>query len=423
MKMIVIADDFTGANDTGVQLAKKGARTDVMLTTGQTSSRRADVLVINTESRASAAHEAARAVTEALSPWRQSADRPVVYKKIDSTFRGNVGAEIEAALHASGKGLALIAAAIPNAGRITLNGECLVHQVPLAQTEFASDPRTPIVSSCIKTLLEQQSTLPIIDVPLAQIRAGELQRLLAEYADQAPMMVVADAVTEHDLSLIADAALAQPDLPLLVGAAGLASALPTSLYLKARQALPVLVLAGSMSEVTRAQIAQALSSQRAVAVDIDVAQLLGGEKEAYNHQLIKQACAVLDRGQHCILRTSRSEADRHQIDALCQRFDCSRARLGERLSQRLGELTLAILDQTRIGGLFLTGGDIAIAVAQALGAQGYRIQQEVAPCIPCGCFINSELDDLPVITKAGGFGSESTLCDALSFIEEMYCDH
>lgn len=423
MKMIVIADDFTGANDTGVQLAKKGARTDVMLTAGQKPSRRADVLVINTESRACNAHEAARAVTEALSPWSQLADRPVVYKKIDSTFRGNVGAEIEAALHASGKRLALIAAAIPGAGRITLNGECLVHQVPLAQTEFASDPRTPIVSSRIKTLLAQQSGLPIIDVPLAQIRAGALKALLAEYARQAPAIVVTDAVTDDDLSLIAEAALAQPEMPLLVGAAGLASALPSSLYLKARQALPILAIAGSMSEVTRGQVALALSNQRAVAVDIDVERLLGAESEAWCRQFVEQACAVLDRGQHCILRTSRSEADRYQIERLCQHTQLSRAQLGERLSQRLGELTLAILGKTRIGGLFLTGGDIAIAVAHALGAQGYRIQHEVAPCIPCGCFINSELDDLPVITKAGGFGSESTLCDALSFIEEMYCDH
>ena len=52
MKMIVIADDFTGANDTGVQLAKKGARTDVVLNELPQSTRRTDVLVINTESRA-----------------------------------------------------------------------------------------------------------------------------------------------------------------------------------------------------------------------------------------------------------------------------------------------------------------------------------------------------------------------------------
>ena len=69
MKMIVIADDFTGSNDTGVQLAKKGARTEVMLTPDQKPSRRADVLVINTESRAMPAAEAGKAVAQALAPW------------------------------------------------------------------------------------------------------------------------------------------------------------------------------------------------------------------------------------------------------------------------------------------------------------------------------------------------------------------
>lgn len=68
MKMIVIADDFTGSNDTGVQLAKKGARTEVMLTATQKPSRRADVLVINTESRAISAAQAEQAVQQALAP-------------------------------------------------------------------------------------------------------------------------------------------------------------------------------------------------------------------------------------------------------------------------------------------------------------------------------------------------------------------
>ena len=108
------------------------------------------------------------------------------------------------------------------------------------------------------------------------------------------------------------------------------------------------------------------------------------------------------------------------IDALCRNVEMSRQQLGELLSQRLGVITLRIIEQARIGGLFPTGGDIATAVASALGAEGYRIQSEVAPCIPCGTFVNSEIDDLPVITKAGGFGADMTLCDALYFIEEMY---
>lgn len=420
MKTIVIADDFTGANDTGVQLAKKGARTEVMLFAGQQPSRRADVLVINTESRALSPSDAAKAVTQALAGWKQQ--DLLIYKKIDSTFRGNVGVEIEAALHASGKGLALIAAAIPGAGRTTLNGECLVHQVPLAQTEFASDPRTPINSSRIKTILQQQSGLPVTEVALPAVRSGELAALLRQYQHQTPAMIVVDALTEQDLSVIAEAALSLAETPLLVGAAGLAAALPASACITTHLALPVLVLAGSMSEATRRQVALAISQQRAQVVEIDVAQLLKDESPVVS-ELVQQATSLLAAGQHTILRTSRSEADRHQIDRLCQHMQLSRAALGEQLSQRLGKLTLAIIESTRIGGLFLTGGDIAIAVAKALGAEGYRIQQEVAPCIPCGALINSEIDDLPVITKAGGFGTENALCDALSFIEEMYSDH
>lgn len=108
MKMMVIADDFTGSNDTGVQLAKKGARTEVMLSASQKPSRRADVLVINTESRAMPADQAASAVYAALSPWCETSPAPLVYKKIDSTFRGNIGAEVTAAMRASQRKLAVI---------------------------------------------------------------------------------------------------------------------------------------------------------------------------------------------------------------------------------------------------------------------------------------------------------------------------
>lgn len=164
MKMIVIADDFTGSNDTGVQLAKKGARTEVMLTPAQKPSRRADVLVINTESRAMPAMQAATAVQQALAPWCGDVTTPLVYKKIDSTFRGNVGAEVTAAMRIAGRTLAVIAAAIPAAGRTTQDGLCLVHGVPLLETEFASDPKTPIHSSRIAELVALQSDIPVHEV-------------------------------------------------------------------------------------------------------------------------------------------------------------------------------------------------------------------------------------------------------------------
>lgn len=423
MKMIVIADDFTGSNDTGVQLAKKGARTEVMLSAAQKPSRRADVLIINTESRAACAEQAAETVRRALAPWCGAAGVPVVYKKIDSTFRGNVGAEIVAAMQTSGSRMAVIAAAIPSAGRTTQDGLCLVHGVPLLETEFASDPKTPITSSRIAELIARQSNLPVHEVHLDSLRRGGLSAVLSAWATDGECMVVVDAVEERDLMLIAQALCEQERLPLMVGAAGLANALPVSLFMQGQQALPVLVVAGSMSEVTRRQVEHALCEGRAEVVDIDASRLISSAYTLEISSVAEQACAQLSRQHHTILRTSRSAQDRQLIDNLCETAGMSRQQLGELLSQRIGEITLQILGQARVGGLFLTGGDIATAVACALGAEGYRIQSEVAPCIPCGTFINSELDDLPVITKAGGFGSDSTLCDALYYIEEMYSGH
>ncbi|EGI1468206.1 hypothetical protein IF526_002930 [Salmonella enterica] len=273
MKMMVIADDFTGSNDTGVQLAKKGARTEVMLSASQKPSRRADVLVINTESRAMPADQAASAVYAALSPWCETSPAPLVYKKIDSTFRGNIGAEVTAAMRASQRKLAVIAAAIPAAGRTTLEGKCLVNGVPLLETEFASDPKTPIVSSRIAEIVALQSEIPVYEVFLQDVRRGGLSALLTAYAAEGEGIIVVDAVEERDLTLIAQAACEQPSMPLLVGAAGLANALPVELFMQDRQRLPVLVVAGSMSEATRRQVDNALCRGRAEVVDIDAARV------------------------------------------------------------------------------------------------------------------------------------------------------
>lgn len=65
-------------------------------------------------------------------------------KKIDSTLRGNIGAEIEALMKACGITGAVVAPAFPQAGRTTVAGECWVNGVRITETEFASDPKTGI---------------------------------------------------------------------------------------------------------------------------------------------------------------------------------------------------------------------------------------------------------------------------------------
>ncbi|KGI83365.1 membrane protein, partial [Exiguobacterium mexicanum] len=117
-----------------------------------------------------------------LKPFLSQTEKPLIYKKIDSTFRGNIGIEIETVMSEANLKLAIVAAAIPAAGRVTLNGECLVNGKPLIETEFASDPKTPVVSSRIQTIIHQQTALPVIEISLEQIRSGQFATWLQTQA-------------------------------------------------------------------------------------------------------------------------------------------------------------------------------------------------------------------------------------------------
>ncbi len=122
-KLAVIADDFTGANDTGVQFSKKGLKTIVVTNTQNVENvlEKLDVLVIDTESRVADKKTAYEKVSETVKTLK-SHGFEFIYKKLDSTLRGNIGIEIAAAMDAAGVNLALVAPALPSNGRTTIGG-------------------------------------------------------------------------------------------------------------------------------------------------------------------------------------------------------------------------------------------------------------------------------------------------------------
>lgn len=179
-QVLVLADDFTGANDAGVSLAEAGMSVEVAFSAGQPST--AQALILNSDSRAMSAAAAADKVTGLL----RGAARFVPHwqvKKIDSTLRGNLGGELEAMMAAHGCRLAVVAPAYPAAGRHTRDGRCYVHGVALDQTEFASDPKTPVSRAEISEIIAMQSRLPCLTLnaarlPAALATAGEEKRVL-----------------------------------------------------------------------------------------------------------------------------------------------------------------------------------------------------------------------------------------------------
>ena len=398
-EVVVIADDFTGANDAGVSLALSGKKVSVAFQTPFTGDT--DALVINSDSRALGASEAA----EKLTRYADEIDGAKwLVKKIDSTLRGNPGAEVAALLRLSGQRQAIIAPAFPAAGRTTQNGICLVKGVPVTETEFASDPKTPVRHAHIAAVLAEQTALTSLVVNPAQLTValqGDAQ------------LVIVDAQSDDELDQIINAAFACEERPLLVGSAGLCDALARRLATP-RQLLAVI---GSMSEIAQEQIQRVCNQRNVSRVLIDINDVFNHAMAGYEEQI----AAALSAGQHCVVHTCADTQARHQIDALCQQRGLSRAALGETISAFLGELTRKVLERHNPAALYVSGGDVAMAVASALGAQGFAIRGQVAQCVPFGRFLGCRWQG-PVMTKAGGFGTATTLLEVLHFIEEKMSD-
>ena len=92
--LFVIADDFTGALDTGVQFASYGAATKVVVGTGLQAleaDAQTQVLVVDAETRHLPAAQAYDTVYR-LVRWAKEKKIGCIYKKTDSALRGNMEA-------------------------------------------------------------------------------------------------------------------------------------------------------------------------------------------------------------------------------------------------------------------------------------------------------------------------------------------
>ena len=102
-KIVVLADDLTGANDTGVQFAKQGLASLVLISLPDPPLELdEDVLIVDTQSRALPPAEAYERVARAVALFKDRGPFQALYKKIDSTLRGNLGSEIDALMDVCG---------------------------------------------------------------------------------------------------------------------------------------------------------------------------------------------------------------------------------------------------------------------------------------------------------------------------------
>ncbi|NLM93948.1 MAG: four-carbon acid sugar kinase family protein [Firmicutes bacterium] len=424
IRLGLVADDLTGSNDTGVQFAKQGLGTLVILELAGAEAAIAgaagyDVLVINTDSRAD---DPATARSKARQGAKILLDAGIeyIYKKIDSTLRGNLGAELEGVMDAAGAEAAFFIPALPALGRTTVGGFHLVRGVPVSQTEIARDLISPVTESHIPTLLAGQCQRPVGHIPLGTVLAGveEVKKAISDGMKAGQAIFVIDATTEEHL-LVAAQAIVDMDLARVTcGSAGLAEILPRVLGLgqeRAPKGLPVLTVAGTRSQVTVEQVKTAVR-RNGVALILAQDDAFGDEQSRKQEiaRLVEEVRRGLGQGSDVILAMEGTMTGTSKTPIV------DPAELSRLIAAGLGEVTAQIvLGGPPISGLILTGGDTALAVCRRLQAPGLSICDEVLPGIPYSRLLNGEAPGTKVVTKAGAFGDREALIVAMDYLKSL----
>ncbi|WP_436925387.1 four-carbon acid sugar kinase family protein [Halosimplex amylolyticum] len=408
---LVVADDLTGAMDTGHGFAERGRSVRVRRSTGadppDTATGPADVLVVDTDSRDDDADVAATAVARAVDTHPAG----LVYKKVDSTLRGNVVAEVDAAVAAAGADLAVVAPAFPATGRTTEDGRHLVDGTPLAEAGYGAS------ESALRAFFTP-SAYPVGRVDTATVAVGAdtvADRLAALAADDRPALAICDAHTDDQLAAIADGAESVDLDVLFVGSGGLAAhvAVPGEAAAAADPRTDssgesgVLGVVGSVNERTLAQLA---AVDGAAVVRLDPAAAVRDPEET-GRAAAETLTTLLDRRGRAVVTAATGADDVSAAERAAADVDAVAA---DRIATALAAAARATVDGAAPGVLFLTGGDVAGAVLDALGADELALTGEsVAEGVPEGRIATGPAAGTRVVTKAGGFGGERVILNCL----------
>jgi uncharacterized protein YgbK (DUF1537 family) len=398
----VIADDVTGAADTGAQFARAGYRTGVAFHGAPVPpADDLDAVVVDTDSRLLAPADAAPRVAAAARALRSV---PLVYKKVDSTLRGPVAAEIAAVLHDGGRTRAVVAPAFPAAGRTTRGG---VHHVD-------GTAEADIARLLAAAGLGDAAVLSRDDI-------ADPRRVAAAVAEH--VCTIADAEEEADLEALVRG-VPDPAGVLWVGSAGLAGALgalrrgPRSPAAHVEAAGPrVLAAIGTATPTARAQVRRLAAVPDVTDVPLRLDLLARGRDDEAVDAAVAAAAAALHAACPAVVHTTATHDRADAAVATHLSHDrrvvaASSADLARRIPPALAAVARRLAGDPGLDALVLSGGTTAVHVARALGASGLLVEAELEPGVPVSRLLGPR--PYPVVTKAGAFGDPATLVHAVA---------
>ena len=423
----VSADDLTGANDTALQFHLKGANTQILLSDEieLLNLKGTQVWAISTESRNVDSNTAYEKVVKIANMFKEKLNPDFLYKKIDSTIRGNIAVEILGILSVFEYDASIIVPAFPAEMRTTVGGYHMLKGIPMERTEMACDPHSPIRESHLPTLLRTQLPDKYSDI-VGQIElktvmkgAGPILQKIKELIDSGKRIIVADAVSTVDIEQIALALNKSDSRILPAGAAAFAQCLGEYWFsdienehiIKTLPSLPKFIVSGSATQITANQIERLENSDEfdnILAVNLDIKTVLSGVSD----ELTDRVVSNLNLGNTVVVHTSELIKDFDGFSDDSFNAELTKANLADVITDFLAELTRRVTSKTE-AILITLGGETSYKCCQAIGAHQLQLVDEVAPAIALSMDYKAQW----IVTKSGNLGGVNTLIDILRYFE------
>lgn len=358
-----------------------------------------EVLAIDIESRHSSRESAYRAVY-GLVKTAIDCGIACIYKKTDSSLRGNIGAELQAVLDASDANKLNFIPAFPKNNRVTVGGHHYVNGVEVGKLVFGRDPFEPVRHSYIPDIIHEQSSVNVLlstsDIPINE-----------------RTILIHDASDEEDLERIAQT-IKQENVQVLAGCAGFAEYLPQLIHFKKTgrhvqiTGKAVLVISGSLNDIALRQINHArfhgypvttLSPEQKVRPDY--------WKHGENEEFLDRIRHNIEHSGIAIIESVSKKEDLIKTNELAKQCGLNKNEMRIRALENIAAMVSTILSGIRIDTLVVFGGDTLIGITEKMGMSGIIPIAEIAPGVVLSEPVNYQ--GIRIVSKSGGFGDEDII--------------
>jgi uncharacterized protein YgbK (DUF1537 family) len=403
-----IADDFTGASDLANTLVQQGMRVVQVIGTPQNDLdlKDAQAVVIALKSRTAPVNEAVSSALEALVWLRQKGAKQIFFKycsTFDSTDEGNIGPVSDALLDATHSDFALVCPAFPENGRRVFQGHLFVHDLLLSDSSMKDHPLTPMTDSNLQVLMRAQSNkqIGLIAHDVVSQGASAIVECVKRLKSEGVSFAIIDAISNSDLITIGTVAA---EHTLVTGGSGIALGIPKAMREAGHLTEPIpvrigtgrgrkIVLAGSCSSATRAQIKYVADKWPCRMIDVD--DIYSGR------DVVGEVVRWSSRQPDTVPVLIYASTDPENVAETQKRY-------GKDAAGAMVEETLSLIGRYLVdcgaNRIIVAGGETSGAVVSALKIKALEIGQQIAPGVPWTQSLGK--NKLMLAMKSGNFGGD-----------------